>query len=52
MNINRTKEMVLDFRRQKGDHNLLQMNRPPLARVSGFKYLGVHHGGTYLECTH
>ncbi len=42
LNINKTKELVVDFRRQKREHTPIIINRTPVEQVSSFKFLGVH----------
>ncbi len=41
LNINKTKELVVDFRRQKREHIPIIIDRTPVERVSSFKFLGV-----------
>ncbi len=43
LNINKTKELVVDFRRQSREHTLIIIiDGTPVERVSSFKFLGVH----------
>ncbi len=42
LNINKTKELVVDFRRQKREHTPIIIDGTPVQRVSSFKFLGVH----------
>ena len=42
LNANKTKEMVLDWRRNRADPVPLQINGVCVERVSSFRYLGVH----------
>ncbi len=41
LNINKTKELVVDFRRQKREHTII-IDGTPVEWVSSFKFLGVH----------
>ncbi len=43
LNINKTKELVVDFRRQKREHTPIIIDGTPVERVSSFKFLGVHN---------
>ncbi len=42
LNINKTKELVVDFRRQSREHTPITIDKTPVERVSSFKFLGVH----------
>ncbi|MCI4375089.1 hypothetical protein PGIGA_G00105110 [Pangasianodon gigas] len=42
LNINKTKELVVDFRRQDREHNHITIDGTQVERVSSFKFLGVH----------
>ncbi len=42
LNINKTKELVVDFRRQKREHTPTIIDGTPVERVSSFRSLGVH----------
>ncbi len=42
LNINKTNELVMDFRRQKREHTPIIIDGTPVERVSSFKFLGVH----------
>ncbi|KAK0149886.1 RNA-directed DNA polymerase from mobile element jockey [Merluccius polli] len=42
LNSTKTKEMVIDFRRRRGDHAPLSINGEGVARVASFKFLGAH----------
>ncbi|KAF7641929.1 hypothetical protein LDENG_00268180 [Lucifuga dentata] len=42
LNVNKTKEMVLYFRRAKGAHTPFFINGPPVETVRSFRFLGVH----------
>ncbi len=41
-NIDKTKELVVDFRRQSTEHTPITINKKPVERVNSFKYLCVH----------
>ncbi len=42
LNIEKTKELVVDFRRQSREHTPITIDKTPVERVSSFKFLGVH----------
>ncbi|KAF7641855.1 hypothetical protein LDENG_00270390 [Lucifuga dentata] len=42
LNIRKTKELVLGFRRAKRAHTITQHNGTAVERVSSFRFLGVH----------
>ncbi len=43
LNIDKTKELVVDYRRQSREHTPITIdNKTPVERVSSFKFLGVH----------
>ncbi len=42
LNTDKTKELVVDFRRQSREHTPITINKTPVERVSSFKFLGVH----------
>ncbi len=42
LNINKTKKLVVDFRRQSTEHTPISIDKTPVERVSSFKFLGVH----------
>ncbi len=41
-NIDKTKELVVDFRRQSREHTPITIDKTPVERVNSFKFLGVH----------
>lgn len=41
-NVDKTKEMVVDIRRNRVDQSTLHINGTILERVKSFKFLGVH----------
>ncbi len=42
LNIDKTKELVVDYRRQSREHTHITIDKTPVKRVSSFKFLGVH----------
>ncbi len=42
LNIDNTKELVVDFRRQSREHTPITIDKTPVERVNSFKFLGVH----------
>ncbi len=42
LNIDKTKELVVDFRRQSREHTPISIDKTPVERVTSFKFLGVH----------
>ncbi len=42
LNIDKTKELVVDFRRQSREHTPITIDKTPVERVSSFKFLCVH----------
>ncbi len=42
LNIDKTKELVVDFRRQSREHTPISIDKTPVERMSSFKFLGVH----------
>ncbi len=42
LNIDKTKELVVDFRTQSREHTPINIDKTPVERVNGFKFLGVH----------
>ncbi len=42
LNIDNTKELVVDFRRQSREHTPFSIDKTPVERVSSFKFIGVH----------
>ncbi len=42
LNIDKTKELVVDYRRQSREHTPITIDKTPVERVSSFKFLGVH----------
>ncbi len=42
LNIDKTKELVVDYRRQSREHTHITIDKTPVERVSSFKFLCVH----------
>ncbi len=42
LNIDKTKELVVDFRRQSREHTPITIDKTPVERVNSFKFLCVH----------
>ncbi len=42
LNIDKTKELVVDFRRQSREHTPISIDKTPVEQVNSFKFLGVH----------
>ncbi len=42
LNIDKTKELVVDFRRQSREHTPITIDKTPVERVNSFKFLAVH----------
>ncbi len=42
LNIDKTKELVVDFRRQSREHTPITIYKTPVERVNSFKFLSVH----------
>ncbi len=43
LNIDKTKELVVDYRRQSREHTPITIDKTPVERVTSFKFLGVPH---------
>jgi hypothetical protein len=42
LNISKTKELIVDYRKWKAEHSPIYINRTVVERVAGFKFLSVH----------
>ncbi len=42
LNIDKTKELVVDFRRKSREHTPITIDKTPVERVNSFKFLSVH----------
>ncbi|KAK3528547.1 hypothetical protein QTP70_002798 [Hemibagrus guttatus] len=47
LNVDKTKEMVVDFRRAQSDHSPLCIDRSPVEIIKSTKFLGVHLGENF-----
>ena len=52
LNINKTKEMIVDFRKQQREHPPIHIDGTVVERVVSFKFLGVHIRQTELVHPH
>ncbi len=53
LNIDKTKELVVDYRRQSREHTPITIDKTPVERVSSFKFLGVHiTEESHMVCSH
>ncbi len=51
LNIDKTKELVVDYRKQSREHTPITIDKTPVERVSSFKFLS-HHRGSHMVCSH
>ena len=42
LNVNKTKEMIVDFRKQQREHSPIHIDGIVVEKVESFKFLGVH----------
>jgi hypothetical protein len=42
LNVNKTKEMIVDFRKQQREHPPIHIDGTVVEKVESFKFLGVH----------
>jgi hypothetical protein len=42
LNVMKTKELIVDYRRKRGEHAPIHINRAVVERVESFKLLGIH----------
>ena len=42
LNVNKIKEMIVDFRKQQREHPPIHINRAAVEKVESFKFLGIH----------
>ncbi len=53
LNIDKTKELVVDFRRQSRVHTPITIDKTPVERVNSFKFpWHSHHRGSHMFCSH
>ena len=42
LKVNKTKELIVDFRKQQREHAPIHINRNAVEKVDSFKFLGLH----------
>jgi hypothetical protein len=42
LNISKTQELIVDYRKQRAEHTLIHTDRAVVERVDSFKFLCVH----------
>ena len=42
LNVNKTKELIVDFRKQQREHAPIHIDGTTVEKVKSFKFLGVH----------
>jgi hypothetical protein len=42
LNMSKTKEMIMDYRKRRAEHGPIHINRAVVERFESFKILGVH----------
>jgi hypothetical protein len=42
LNVNKTKELIVDFRKQQREHSPIHIDGTAVEKVESFKFLGVH----------
>ena len=42
LNVNKAKEMIIDFRKQQREHHFVHIDGTVVERVVSFKFLGLH----------
>ncbi len=53
LNIDKTKELVVDFRRQSREHTPISIDKTPVERVNSFNFpRRSHHRGSHMVCSH
>ena len=52
LNVGKTKELIVDFRRTKGEHAPIYINGDAVEQVSDFKFLGIHISKDLKWATH
>jgi hypothetical protein len=52
LNVNKTKELIRDFRRQQREHAPIHINGTAVEKVKSFKFLGVHINDNLKWSTH
>ncbi len=52
LNIDKTKELVVDYRRQSREHTPITIDKTPVEQINSFKFLGVHITGDLTWSAH
>ena len=52
LNVNKTKEIIVDFRKQQREHPTIHIDGTVVEKVESFKFLGVHITGKLKWSTH
>jgi hypothetical protein len=52
LNVNKTKELIVDFRRPQREHAPINIDVAAMEKVKSFKFLGVHISGNLKWSTH
>ena len=52
LNVSKTKELIVDFRKQRGEHCPITIDRAAVERVTSFKFLCVHIAEDLTWATH
>jgi hypothetical protein len=52
LNVNKTKEMIVDFRKQQREHPPIHINGTVVEKVESFRFLGVHIADKLKWSTH
>jgi hypothetical protein len=52
LNVNKTKEMMVDFRKQQREHTPIHVDRNAVEKVKSFKFLSVHITDNLKWSTH
>jgi hypothetical protein len=45
LNVNKAKELIVDFRKQQREHASIHINRSTVEKVESFKFLNIHFTG-------
>ena len=49
LNVNKMKELIVDFRKQQSEHSLIHIDGTAVEKVEKCKFLGVHITGTVVR---
>ena len=52
LNVNKTKELIVDFRKQQSEHTPKHIDGTSVEKVESFKFLGVHIADDLKWSTH